>query len=79
MSDYRYGRDVGRTTGNGEAPGAINSWKGQKKGGEGGKRGKEMFWRGEKMEQLWECDKNDHVREGTTPQELWPAVTGVCT
>lgn len=79
LSDYRYGQDVGRTTGNGEASGAINSWKGQKKEGEGGKRGKEMFQRGKKMERLWECDKNDCVREATTPQALWPAVTPACT
>lgn len=78
MSDYRFGQDVGRTTENGEASGAISSWKGQKKEGEGGKRGKEMFWRDKKMEQLWECDKNDRVREATPPQALWPAVTRAC-
>lgn len=75
LSDYRFGQDVGRTTENGEASGAINSWKGQKKEGEGGKRGKKVFWRDKKMEQLWECDKNDRVREATPPQALWPAVT----
>lgn len=43
LSDYRYGQDVGRTTGNGEASGAINSWKGQKKGGKEAREGKKCF------------------------------------